>query len=120
MSTINENTEKRRFPRLEAKYLISFEYFDEDNTQDIEGMGVSQNLSLGGILIEIDKPVRMGATLFLEIALKDYLIKATGRIAHVKKIRENNYDIGITFIQISPDDHKVLQEYYSEKGLELE
>lgn len=113
------NLEKRRFPRLESKHLISFDYFDEEQIEDIEGMGLSQNLSIGGILIEIDKIVRPGAILAIEIALKNHIIRATGKIVHFKKIDDNKNDVGINFLQIAPDDMDLLTEYFKAKGIEV-
>jgi len=111
---------KRQFPRLEAKCLVSYEYFDEELTEDIEGMGLTQNLSAGGILIEIDKEVRRGATLFVELALKDHVIKATGKIAHSKVTTQNKYDVGVCFTQIKPSDIDILKAYFNDKGIQIE
>lgn len=109
--------EKRKFPRLDAKYLVSFEYFDDEFAEDSEGLGLSQNLSLGGIRIEMDKKVRQGAVLFMEIALRDNLIKATGRIAHAKKLANGKMEVGISFTDIEPEALDALMKFFKEKGL---
>lgn len=109
----------RRFPRLAAKHLISFEYFDDERTEDIEGMGISQNLSLGGVLLEIDKSLRAGATVFLELALREHVIKATARIVHSTRTKTGSYDIGLEFTQIKESDVTLLTDYFQEKGISI-
>jgi len=112
--------EKRRFPRLDAKYLISYEYFDEELGYLRSWMGLSQNLSIGGVMITIDKKVRAGATLFLEIALQDNVIKATGKIAHIFNTDGGKFDVGVSFTQIKPSDLELLTQYYKDKGLNVD
>ncbi|MFC1853708.1 PilZ domain-containing protein [candidate division CSSED10-310 bacterium] len=115
-----EYENKRKYPRLSAKHLISYEYFDDEQTEDIEGLALSQNVSIGGVLIEIDREVQKGGTLLLEIALKDHVIKATGLIVHCKKTMRKKFDIGIRFTQIDPSDLEVLANYYDERGIDLD
>lgn len=120
--SMSKNSNKkgvRRFPRLAAKHLISFEYFDDEKTEDFEGMGVSHNLSLGGVLLEIDKPLRVGATVFLEIALREHVIKATARIVHSTRTKTGAYDVGVEFTQIKETDIILLTNYFLEKGISI-
>ncbi|MBN2382868.1 PilZ domain-containing protein [bacterium] len=112
--------EKRKFPRLDAKYLVSYEYFDDEFTEDVEGMGLIQNLSLGGILVEIDKRVRLGAILFLEIALRDNVIKAAGKIVHIKQLSGDKSEVGVSFTDIEPFALEVLTGFFREKGIEFD
>jgi hypothetical protein len=117
-----KNSGVRRYPRLSAKHLISYEYFDDENTEDIEGLGISQNLSIGGLLIEIDKNVRPGATLILEIALKEHMIRATGKVVHCtqgKPAGSSGFEVGVAFTQINKTDVDLLANYFKEKGIPL-
>jgi len=109
--------DKRKFPRLAAKYLVSYEYYDDEYTEDVEGMGISQNLSLGGIRVEIDKHVRAGALLFMEIGLRDHVLKATGKIVHSRPLTGDRVEVGVAFTEISAQALDLLSSFFLEKGL---
>lgn len=103
--------EKRRFPRLYYHYLANYHILDE--TMAREGICVTENLSLGGIMVELQEEMPMGTILELTIALKDCIITAQAKIVHVQATTNQSFDIGMEFTDISEHDSTRLGQFLS-------
>lgn len=91
--------EKRNYPRLYFHYLVNYRVID--TYQPKQGVSITENLSLGGVMIEFEQNLQVGSILEIDIASKDSIITAKTRVCHNAKTSRNTYDIGLEFIEIS-------------------
>ncbi|MCM8824320.1 MAG: PilZ domain-containing protein [Candidatus Omnitrophica bacterium] len=105
-------TERRRFLRLNVSVCVEYSILGEeevksDFTHDIGGGGIC--------LIVYDNIIEENTILKLSIHLPDDTkpIKALGRVVWQRAIPSTvlRYDLGIEFIEISPEDRQRISEY---------
>lgn len=75
------------------------------------------DISGGGIGLVIDRAIKEGTVVEMEITTPDgTTISANGRAVHVSKVEdEDNYSIGINFIKISRADRALIIKYVFEE-----
>ncbi len=82
---------------------------------DVRESYAVKKISLGGMLISSESPLKIEEKIPMEILLSaDNQIKFMGRIASCLKAREegdSQYDVGIEFVEMSEEDRKKLQEF---------
>lgn len=108
-----DNNEKRHFPRLYYHYLANYCILDEALAQ--EGLCITENLSRGGLLVELHEYLPEGTVLELTIAMKDRIITAKTRVVHAQPTGRDSYDIGMTFVDISEEDLQQLTLFLDKK-----
>lgn len=106
--------ERRLFPRKLMRTKIVF----EDEFGDGMVWLHAEDISLGGLFIESDIPIKVGSYVFLSFFLPDSNIKirATGQIVRaVKKAGSAELDgrggLGVRFVGLSSEATKAIQEY---------
>jgi c-di-GMP-binding flagellar brake protein YcgR len=99
---------KRSSVRVETAKLISYTHFDATNIVDALGMGISVDVSEGGIKLRTDRPFPVSAMLGLNLAVGEVIIRATARVVYVSEDNEGGYHIGMKFDEISPADREML------------
>lgn len=76
-----------------------------------------KKISLGGMLIESQETIQLESRLPMELDLTgDNTVKFTGRVASCLLASEkdnHHYDIGVEFLDMSPEDRKVLHAFIS-------
>jgi len=116
-----KNSEKemkrREYPRIHKKNIVSYSQSEGLLLGDLEGMAITKNIGLGGVLVQIDHsfPI-VGNFINLELAIENEIIRAKGKIVHVKEIGNNCFDTGIMFVDISEKDLKLLHKYLLKTG----
>lgn len=97
---------RRRFPRVKAPV-----YYRPASISEIKRQAA--NISLGGMQIYSNKPVKEGKLLEIELFLPNrHLIEATARIVWIKALppgSEALYIIGLEFIHMSTKSKKELK-----------
>ena len=97
--------ERRKFPRIGGKFLVSYWIADKDDLIDITQ---TKNVSLGGLLLTTDKAYKVGTNLLIEIRLPvdPHPIKIMGKVLESKELMKNLiYDTRLEFISID-EKHK--------------
>ncbi|MBN2382405.1 PilZ domain-containing protein [bacterium] len=114
----DKNWARREYPRLPKSNIVSYAQSDGLLLGDLEGMAITRNIGLGGVLIRIDHsfPI-VGNYIHLELAIEDAIIKAKGKIVHVRDRGENRFDTGIQFVDIAEDDLQLLKSYLEKSGI---
>lgn len=113
---MDDGIERRLFPRKLVRTKVVFE--------DEFGEGLiylfSENISLGGIFLASDVPIKTGSYVFLSFYLPDTKthIRATGQVVRVSRpdsaILDKKRDgIGIRFVGLSPEASQAIQGYIS-------
>lgn len=119
--------EKRRFPRLNIEVDIQWEKISgQEAGRNIEDPSKTRNISEGGICLISYKRVAAGDRLRLRIILpNNKIISAVGRVCWTKDFSVGpgtGYDVGIEFVEISPQDQAEIKNFVFTfiKNLEIE
>ena len=104
-------TDKRQHPRIDSLNLISYVCIDETDTDVIQGMGRTLNVSEGGILLETHIQIDPKHTLSLTIGLEEDLVDIKGEVAHSKPGKDDNFETGIQFFEKDEEALRVLNKY---------
>ncbi|MDD4907458.1 MAG: PilZ domain-containing protein [Candidatus Omnitrophica bacterium] len=95
--------ERRKYPRIGGKFLVSYRIADKDDLIDITQ---TKNVSLGGILLTTDRAFKPGTDLMIEVRLPidPKAIKIVARVRQSKElIKGMIYDTHLEFMSI--DEH---------------
>ena len=108
--------ERRLFPRK----LIRTKVFFEDEFGEALIWLYAENISLGGLFLASDIPIKINSYVFLSFYLPETKIeiRATGQVVRIKKPlnpAKNNKEtgIGIRFVGLSKKSANAIQEYIS-------
>jgi len=108
--------EKRIIPRVVSINLVSTERKDGAGQVLEAFMGRTLNISEGGILLEVSNSYPMSSEIEITIAMGDDLIRATGRVVHLRELAEQKVGVGIKFLQLAEEDRKKLVAYSASTG----
>ena len=109
---MGETSEKRRFPRLDAVQLVSYTHFDDAENPVEMGMCRSIDLSQGGVTIQTHRFFPINTGLEMVIALEERLIRARGKVVHVREVSKDLYDVGVCFTGIGETDQQLLAAFF--------
>lgn len=119
MSNEYTGPEKRKFPRANGRFIVSYRVIPKDSNSDITQ---TKNLSLGGMLLTTNCQFPVGTNLALEIRLPfdPHPIIIIARILESKEITKDViYDTRLNFLAVDEKHRKVVTEtvgYYIKKG----
>ncbi|MDD5756550.1 MAG: PilZ domain-containing protein [bacterium] len=105
--------ERRKFVRLDTSVKIRYKVLQPtDNKNDSN----TQNLSAGGVKIEVKEPVKPNTVLWMEIALPNEAnpLQAKGEVVWQEKIstsENSHYEMGIKFLEMDLNDRSRLSKY---------
>ena len=100
--------EKRRFPRLNAKFPIRYQI----KRGGFFASALTDDLSLSGTRLNADRFFPQGLNLNLELNILSKIINPIGRVIWSQPLpRSNRFQMGIEFININPQDKNHLSEY---------
>jgi hypothetical protein len=97
--------ERRKFPRIGGKFLVSYRIADKDDLIDITQ---TKNVSLGGILLTTDRAFKPGTNLMVEVRLPidPKPIQIVARVIESKELMKGLiYDTHLEFVSID-ENHK--------------
>jgi c-di-GMP-binding flagellar brake protein YcgR len=127
---LQEDSEpKRTYDRL--RYRIPLEYSIYQTSLESDkipaGYGrvdksIAKDISAGGILFEVTKPLPIGAILKMKLDLSfiNRTIECLVRIVRLDEIKDigkytGKYNVGVCFLDISSDDKVVLDKFIQEE-----
>jgi c-di-GMP-binding flagellar brake protein YcgR len=111
--------ERRKHPRISARFIVSYRLMDEADNVDISQ---TKNLSLGGMLLTTNRQFNAGAKIALEIRLPfdPHPIMLIARVIESKEITKGLiYDTRLEFLAVDENHRKVMVDtvnYYLKKG----
>ncbi len=111
-SEIQKNDERRN-SRVNSLNFVSYYYVDEEQVE-IEEIGRTLDVSLGGIKLEVPSSKLPSSDISLRIALEEFVINVKGEIAHIESKDNGFSDIGIRFTEISESDLSVIKRFLPE------
>lgn len=110
--------ERRRHPRINARFIVSYRMFDEADNIDISQ---TKNLCLGGMLLTTNKKFNPGVNLVLEIRLPfdPNPIMLIGKVLESREIAKDLiYDTRLEFLAVDEVHRKIIGQtvdYYHQK-----
>jgi c-di-GMP-binding flagellar brake protein YcgR len=112
---VNENTEKRRYPRVNTHIPVRYRKLGDPETETKAGT-ITKNLSEGGIRFSAPEFISRACRLVLEldIPMINKPVKAISKVAWIRKGDSgNDYEVGNQFLEISKKDKDLVSEYVS-------
>jgi len=111
--------ERRKAPRISARFIVSYRILDEVDNVDITQ---TKNMSLGGMLLTTNRQFSEGTHLALEIRLPfdPNPIMIIGRVIESREISKDLiYDTRMAFLAIDEKHRDIIKqtvEFYGKKG----
>lgn len=111
--------ERRKFPRIDGRFIVSYRIFEEADNIDITQ---TKNVSAGGFLLTTNRQFNPGINLALEIRLPfdpDQIMIIGVVIESIEITKNLIYDTRLAIINMDEKHRKVINktiEYYAKKG----
>lgn len=111
--------ERRKNPRIVARFIVSYRIIDEIDNVDISQ---TKNMGMGGMLITTNRKFDPGINLALEIRLPfdPHPIMLIGKVIESREITKGLiYDTRLEFLAVDEKHRKLIAqtvEYYLNKG----
>jgi hypothetical protein len=109
--------DRRSTSRVEAGNLVIHSDVTQEPSDQILGIAVTLDINEFGVRVQSVEPYVIGDRFRFSVALKNEIVSATGRIAHVEKALNGTHEVGIAFLQISAKDIERIRAYCREKIL---
>ena len=99
--------------------LVKWKKTEEILDEALSSFDIAQNLSRDGICLPMDKELRAGEKLFLEIRLPSrQIVKIKAQVIYVNDFtaaqdlkRRKKYDIGIEFLEMGKEDRNEFNKF---------
>jgi len=109
-----EPINRRKYPRVKTRNLISYFSFDETGKLISHGLGIALDISKGGILLEAPCPIESGLLVLAAVDWENKLVEVKGRLIYSKKASTGMYHSGIEFVGIDERVRKFITELIKE------
>ena len=96
-----QSIERRKHPRVKTSNLISYYSFDDSGKLISHGLGVTLDISKGGILLETPCFVEPGPIVLAAIDWEKNLVEVKGKLIYSVKESNEMYRCGIEFVGIN-------------------
>jgi c-di-GMP-binding flagellar brake protein YcgR len=113
-----DGQDRRRFPRLDIAVDVAWEKVSGKKNMEVnDDSDKTRNISEGGICLIVYEDINIGDELSLDIQLPtQQVIHAVGRVVwrssfDLAKDSWYRYDVGIEFINISPQDREMIKKF---------
>ena len=101
-----KSDDRRKYRRLATDQVISFAPVE---TRDL--LGVSRNLSLGGIRFEaVGCEIDLDDTLRVTFNVGDDTVVAVGKVVWATEVDPITTDVGLEFIEIDPEAARMIED----------
>ena len=104
---------RRRFPRIHSENLVLVK---KSGILAVEGLGKTEQLSLGGCKFLHQEPLGLGSTVELTLSIRGKLITTRGRVVYEVPHEGAVTEVGVEFLQLNPSDRDALAELFGAVG----
>lgn len=114
--------EQRKFIRYDALHLLDYTVLDENGETGDYSMGRTIDVSVDGIKLETNSPLKVNARLLITVGLEDDLVDLEGKIAYMTP-HDGRFISGVVFLKISKNGRRVFTKYveaFQRRKAELE
>ena len=102
--------EQRKFIRYDALHLLDYTVLSEDDERGEYSMGRTIDVSVDGIKLETNSPLKVNTRLLITIGLEDDLVDLEGRVTHSSP-HDGRFLSGVVFLKISKNGRRVFTKY---------
>ena len=102
--------EQRKFIRYDALHLLDYTVLSEDDERGEYSMGRTIDVSVDGIKLETNAPLKINTRLLITIGLEDDLVDLEGRVTHSSP-HDGRFLSGVVFLKISKNGRRVFTKY---------
>ena len=105
------SSDKRKYLRISKKIIISYQTLYEKSDFSF-GKASANNISIGGIQFETEDIDAVGTRLLMKIHIIEtkLTIEAKGIVVWVKRLKPDNYQLGVEFTEIKDEDFLALKQ----------
>ena len=106
--------DKRHNSRIDFTTEIKIREINFDDLKDVTGVG--KNISITGMRFESVNPLEMGSKVQLQIPVssEESPLSVIGSVVRVEKIKDGQYDISVSFVDIEKTTMDKLNKLFSE------
>ena len=105
-----KQTEQRKFIRYDALHLLDYLVLDEKGETGDYSMGRTIDVSIDGIKLETNTPLKIGTRLLITVGLENDLVDLEGRTTHTSS-QDGRFISGVGFLKISKEGRRVFTKY---------
>jgi PilZ domain-containing protein len=87
--------ERREHLRTDVQYHVSYDYYSYDGQKIGQGFGITVNVSVGGMMLDTDRPLEASMKMLVEIISPLYMFMATGHVVYTYQLQERQYRVGV-------------------------
>jgi hypothetical protein len=109
-------SDKRRYPRVDHKLLVSYDHFSIDNLKDDEGLARTLDMSVRGLLLQTPRAVDVGTTLRMALNLDGEIIEAFGKVTRCAKGADGLYETGVELNYVPEKFIAVVENYFRKRS----
>ncbi len=91
--------EKKKHPRVKTENLVSYVCIDDRGNERGARIGRTIDVSLGGILIETNKPIETKDILLTTISIDDEIMNMKGKVVYYRVEDSGMFRTGIQFFE---------------------
>ncbi len=102
--------EQRKFIRYDALHLLDYTVLDDNGESGVYSMGRTIDVSVDGIKLETNSPLKVNARLLITVGLEDDLVDLEGKITHMTP-HDGRFISGVVFLKISKNGRRVFTKY---------
>jgi hypothetical protein len=102
-----EDRPKRRYPRIHADNVVLVKRLEGP---PVEGFTKIQVMGQGGCMIISDEPLGVDARLEILLSFSGRVVQARGRVAYENQRNPGEYEVGVQFLEVGPDDQEFLEQ----------
>ena len=102
--------EQRKFIRYDALHLLDYTVLDDNGEDGVYSMGRTIDVSVDGIKLETNSPLKVNARLLITVGLEDDLVDLEGKITHMTP-HDGRFISGVVFLKISKNGRRVFTKY---------
>ncbi len=102
--------EQRKFIRYDALHLLDYTVLDDNDEGGVYSMGRTIDVSVDGIKLETNSPLKINARLLITVGLEDDLVDLEGKITHMTP-HDGRFISGVVFLKISKNGRRVFTKY---------
>jgi hypothetical protein len=104
---------QRYYPRIKAEILLAFK---SPAAGDDEACVVkTKTIGLGGLMIELDHPLPVGAAYHLDLLLGEEHMKVNATVVYARKETSDVFQMGFGFTDLSENDRERLLNFFLEE-----
>ena len=106
---IEKKDDRRRFDRVELHTDLHYQVRGQTSESKI---AVSNNVSVGGLALNVDKFISASSLLNIDINLMPRVLKFIGQVVWCQALAHSDrYRVGVEFIEVDPVERGFLQNY---------